>query len=195
MKPILLLVAAVLQQQPQVVPQRGNSPQVVVNGGQPTGPVTAFDSTIATISSVGIKVAEMKSGYEAYSRAVHNGTDGQVLERAAIYGRSCRAVAQAIREGKLCRGCIGTRNAQTAVDQYRTILPEVQRVAQNCVTRIDALLARGTPEARARALRTELRPIGGRMYQNLQSYEARVHSLRVAMGWEASNNMTPRRGS
>lgn len=196
MKPILLLFAAVLLQQPQAVPQRGNSPQVRVNSA-PSQPVraTSVDSTVATISSVGIKVAEMKSGYEMYSRAVYNGTNGQVLERAAIYGRSCRAVAQAIRDGKVCRGCIGSRSAMAAVDQYRAVLPEVQRVAQSCAARIDALTARGTEQARATALRAELRPIGGRMYQTLRQYETRIHGVRVAMGWESSANMTPRRGS
>jgi hypothetical protein len=199
---ILLLVAAAFQQQPQSPSQPANRPAAAARptpgaglpGKAPAS--TPFDSTVAVISDIGIKVSGMRSGYDVFRLAVFNQSDGAVGERAQQLGAACRAVIASIVTGSktMCRTCIAGANRQAILAQYRATLPEVQRTAQRCSTRMPAENAAPTA-AQIASLRRDVRPIGSQLYQGLLHYENRLNSLRVAMGWTTPPMPTPRRGS
>ena len=123
----MLLLAAAAFQQPQAQPSRqpahpatpAQAPQQAPGLQRSAAPKTAFDSTVAAVSEIGIKVSEMRSVYDQFRLAAFNQSDGAVAERASQFGGSCRIVINAIQRGTptLCRGCMGTRPLQTAVDQ------------------------------------------------------------------------------
>ncbi len=167
-------------------------------GVQPApAPKTAFDSAIAAVSDIGIKVAEVRSAYSAYRLAAFNQADGAVVERAVQFGVSSRTLATAIQNQSrnLCRSCMANRNTQTILDAYRTSLTSVQRTAQQFATRMQNVNP-GTPApARTARLRSDVRAVGVQLVQGLQEYEARLHALRGAMGWDVPPMPTPRRGN
>lgn len=192
MKPLLLFIAVAFQQPEAAPPARPTPAQRPA-----AAPArTQFDSTISTITGIGTKVAEMRSAHELYARAAYNGADGLVIERGGMFGASCRNVATAIAAGQrsICRSCLN-RSQQAAVDQYRAYLPALERFARECDRRMRGLASRGTPAAKSSTLRQESRPIGNRMLQALHTYELRVQTLRVAMGWVAAPTPTPRGGN
>ena len=181
---LLMLAVAAMFQQPQAAAPR-QTPQ----------PNTAFDSSVAAISDIGIKVAETRSVYDLYRRAAFNEPDGALMDRATMYGASCRALSNALRDGHhaICLHCLPAR-IQPVVDQYRTYLPTLERFSVACASRIDQLKERGTTTAQTKALRDDVIPAGNRMVTALRGYEVRLQGVRQAMGWVAPNVPTPRRG-
>lgn len=199
---VLLLAAAALQQQPQA--SRRPTPPTAAQAPAPTpglqrtaAPKSAFDSTAGTVSDVGIKVSEMRSVYDQYRLAAFNQSDGAVSERASQFGASCRTVINAIQRGSssLCRGCMASRALQTALDQYRASLPAVQRMASQCVTRMQNVNPSAPSATQNAELRRDVRTVGTQMVEGLRVYETRLQALRVAMGWDIGPTPTPRRGT
>jgi hypothetical protein len=200
----ILLALAALQQPPQQpAPARRASPAVTAPqaespaaGMQPKTLRTAFDSTVAAVSDIGVKVSEVRSGYDVFRMSVFNQSDGAVAERAQQLGGACRAVIAAIQTGArtMCRSCVAGQNHQAALDQWRATLPGVQRTAQQCATRMPGATARPTA-AQIASLRKDVRTIGSQLIAGLTQYEQRLNTLRVAMGWATPPMPTPRRGN
>jgi len=160
-------------------------------------PVTPYDTTVAALSDIGTKVAEMRSTYELYRRAVYNEPNGAIVDRAGLYRTSCQALSAATVQGerRICRNCL-PRNVQPAIDQYRVYLPQLKRLADACAARVVQLKARGGEGVVAAALKADVRPEGDRMANGLRLYEVRLREVRRVMGWDQQPVMpTPRRGS
>jgi hypothetical protein len=194
----ILLVAAAVMQQPQARQPVPVAAQVQQPGLQRTAaPKTAFDSTAAAVSDIGIKVSQMRSHYDVFRLAVFNGSDGAVAERAAQLGAQGRILADAVRRGgpALCRSCMGTRGIQVALDQYRATLGSVERIAQRLSTRMQVANARTPTEKETAALRRDVRVLGQQMNEGLHNYEMKLAALRTAMGWDVGQVPTPRRGN
>ena len=171
----LYLAAAVAAQQPR--PARAPHAAAPAQGN--------FDSTVAAIADLGVKVGELRSVYDQYRRAAFNEQDGEVLERAAMFGRACATLADAARsaERTMCRSCSAAR-VQPAFNSYRANLPAMQRYAQGCAERVTRLGADGSSQDKARAYRNDAAAAGTRMIQALRVYEERLHAVRVVMGWD-----------
>ena len=176
------------QQQPQ---QNGPT---VIQPGAPKAPETPFDTTIAAISRIGIKVGELRSVYELYRRASFNGPDGQVLQRATMFGAACRALETELKDAQhtMCRACMA-RGVQAPVNQYHDYLPALARYAGSCAARVAQLTSRGTATSQAKAARDDVIPAGNRMVAALRTYEIRLQAVRVTMGW-TTPAPSPRRG-
>jgi len=191
-----LLAAAAQQPAQRPRPEPARQPSAVTPPGTTSQP-SPFDSTVAAISDIGTKVAEARSTYELYRRAAFNDPDGALLDRASLYRTKCRALAAAVLQGerRICRNCL-PRTAQPAIDRYRANLPALKAMADQCVTRLDRLRARGNESAVAAAMRADVRAEGDRLVTGLRPYEARVADVRKVMGWDQQPNVpTPRRGS
>lgn len=190
-------LAAVLQQGAAPArPQQQQVPRPSMALTQSTGPQTPFDSSVAALTDVGTKVAEMRSAYELYRRAVFNQPDGAILERGDLYKNSCSALATSVQRAQrhLCRTCMAT-NVRPAIEQYRANLPSLARVANQCAARMARLRGRGNAAA-AEAMRADIRPEGERLVNGLRPYEARLADVRRVMGWEQREVLpTPRRGN
>jgi len=166
----VLLVAAALWQQPgrAVVPvpgQRGS----------------AFDSTRDLVAEVGRSVADVRSALELFRRAVFNSPDAEVLNTAAGFRLQCRSLdsTAAAAARKVCRSC-AERAVQSALSDYRAVLPSVSRVGGQCAAR----LARDSNgERAAERLRRDVRVVGNAIVEGLVPYERRLQTLRVAAGW------------
>lgn len=175
MHTILLLLAA-LQQQP--VAQQPTGAQHQASRG-------AFDSSVSVLQDVGARVADLRSAYELYRRAVFNEPDGALVQRAAMYQTSCHALMESARSGyrKIAPSRL-TALIRTQMSQYKDYLPSVARFAQRCDERMRQLAARGDERVAGAALRADVRAQGEQMVNGLRPYEARLHEVRVVMGWE-----------
>jgi hypothetical protein len=200
MLPVLVLGMALQQPAPHPAPQHQSPPArpaADAQGSSPSHPLTPYDSTVGALSDVGTKVAEVRSTYELYRRAAFNDPNGALLERAALYRTNCRTLAAATRqaEQRICRHCL-PHSVQPTVDQYRAHMPALRTVAEQCVTRIDRLKARGDEAAVAAAMRADARAEGDRLAVGLRPYEARVADVRKVMGWDQQPaTPTPRRSN
>lgn len=193
-----------MQQQPQASRRSVPAPAAQAPSNRPHTagiqpapvPRTPFESTVATVSDIGIKVSEMRSVYDVYRTAAFNQTDGALAERASQFGASCRTLVAAIQQQShvLCRSCVAVR-IQSILDAYRASLPGVQRTAQQCATRMQSVNPRAPTPAQVTALRGDVRTIGAQLMTGLREYEMRLHNLRVAMGWDTPPMPTPRRGT
>jgi hypothetical protein len=196
----LVLVSALQQPAPrpaQPPPTPPRQPSVVAQPSSANQPMSPFDSTVAALSDIGTKVAEVRSTYELYRRAAFNEPNGALVERSALYRTNCRALSTATRQGerRICRSCL-PHDVQTTIDQYRAHLPALRTVAEQCVTRIERLRARGGENVVAAAMRADVRAEGDRLANGLRPYEARVADVRRAMGWDQQPNApTPRRSN
>jgi len=167
------------QRQPTGVTPRGNVPL------QSDAPKTAFDTTVAAISTIGTKVAEVRGAYELYRRAAFNEPDGAVLQRGRQYQESCLALAAAVREAeaRVRPATVGVA-VRPSVQRYRGYLPSLARVADRCAGRIRQMRARRTDVAAAKALRDGARGEGRQLAIDLRTYELRLRDVRHAMGWD-----------
>lgn len=199
MTTLLLAAAAAVLFQQQPAPQqhqpRNYAPpaqgsQIASRMSRASNPL---DSTIGMVADIGVKVGEMRSSYDALRLAAYNGADGAVVERAQTFGGSCQAVASLARTGQrvLCRSCMTTRAMQSAVNDYRAVLPVLERAAQRCADRMRQVNADRVVVTQVTALRRDVEPQGNQMIEALRQYETRVAALRRVMGWEAGP--TPRR--
>lgn len=181
-----LLMAALLQQPQQPQPRPVPSAAQVQQSVTPI-PHSAFDSTVAAVSDVGTKVAELRTSYDLYRRAVFNEPDGAVVQRATAYGTKCRALATAALQAQrhITPGSVSA-DARPALVRYRENLPSLNRLGQSCGNRMQQLKTRGDERAVASALRNDVQAQGNQLAQGLTSYEARLHDVRVVMGWEAA---------
>lgn len=177
-------MAALFQQQqpqPRPVPTQAQVHQAVT-----PIPHNAFDSTVDAVSDIGTKVAEVRSSYELYRRAVYNEPDGAVLQRATGYEAKCRALATAALQAHahITPHSVGAE-IRPAIVRYREYLPSLSRVGTTCANRMQQLKTRGNEGVVATALRNDVQTQGNQLVQGLAPYEERLHELRVAMGWEA----------
>jgi len=182
-------------QQPQPAPPR--PPSAVMQPSSSAQSKSPYDSTVAVLSDIGTKVAEVRATYELYRRAAFNDPNGALVARARLYQTNCRALSAAIEKGErhICRSCL-PHDPQTTIDQYRAHLPALRTVARQCATRIDRLLARGDESVVASAMRADARTEGDRLVAGLRPYEAQVTNVRRAMGWDQQPNVpTPRRSN
>jgi hypothetical protein len=194
---LLLVLWAAALQQPRSAPAAPPAPgQSVASQPVPPAPVTPEDSTVAAILDIARKVGEVRSVYDLYRRASFNESNSVVLERGTRYGASCRALDSAAQQGRrsICRGCL-PRHIQPAVDQYRAYLPTLQRLAASCANRMRQLTAPGDAGLQGAALRRDVGAAGARLVDGLSVYEARLHLVRVALGWAPPDPPGPRRGT
>jgi len=197
----VLLALLVQVQQPGRPPANQATPQAP-SGAQPLHVETRgrelrtpFDTTVAAIRRVGLSVAEVKSGLEAFRRAANREPGGVVVERAAMLQGKCRAMARsASTEARvLCRDCVdGERRA--ALERYRAYLASLARVGNECAASIARQHQRGGTDRAAERLKREARAIGDRIIAGLVPYEQRLAVVRRAFGWASPGNTT-RRGS
>lgn len=180
----LTFAGALFQQQPRpsTVPSAAQ-----VQAGVPA-PRTAFDTTVAAMTDVGTKVAEVRTAYELYRRAVYNEPDGAIVQRASAYAGKCRALATAALQAqqRITAHSVAAQT-RTVVMRYREYLPSLSRVGQGCANKTQQLRTHAANEhAAALAMRNDIQNQGNHLLQGLAPYEARLHDVRVAMGWEQS---------
>ena len=155
-------------------------------------PLTPDDTTRELIIDVGRRVADVRTGIELYRRAAFNSPDGELLEDANIFARSCRDLAETAERARrsMCRQCLSP-TAQRATEGYRAYLPALARMARDAEARVRQLAARDSGAAR---LRRDVLPANNRIVAGLRPYEARLHQVREAFGWTATTGTpTPRR--
>ena len=193
---LFALAGAAQQPRPAQQPQRPTPTSAQVQAQANKAPETPFDTTGAAISNIGIKVGELRSVYDLYRRAAYNEPDGAVLQRAGMFADACRALEAAARDAQktMCHTCMA-RRIQPPIDQYHAYLPAIQRYSQSCAARVAQLKAHGNDSTQSRALRQDVIPAGTRMMATLRTYEARLHAVRLAMGWETPALPAPRRGN
>jgi hypothetical protein len=191
-------LVAVLQQGAAPARSQQQQPQRPSSVLRPSSgaPRTAFDSSVAALVDVGTKVAEVRSAYELYRRAVFNQPDGAILVRGDLYQNSCRALAVSVQKAQreICRTCMAP-NIRPTIEQYRANLPSLTRMANACSARMARLRERGTAAA-ADGMRADIRLEGERLLNGLRPYEARLAEVRRVMGWAQQEVLpTPRRGN
>lgn len=188
----LLVLGAALQQSPQPRPAQGPQPAT-----QQTPALSGLDSSVRAVTDVGTRVAEVRSAYDQYRRAVFNEADGAIVERATVFRTRCTALAASARLAQ--RNIVVTRVApqlRTPLLRYREYLPTLAQVGDQCAARTLRLRGRGSEAAAATAMRADIRNEGNRVVAGLMPYEARLQDVRVAMGWTGGTQTpTPRRGS
>jgi len=166
----LALAAALFLQQP--APQRP--------APAPANRDAAQATSRQAITDVGLRVAEVRSTYDLYRRAVFNLPDAMVLQRGQELRRVCGDLASMARAagGRICRTCFAA-GAQRAVERYRAVLPSVSQVGVRCAGQVAQ--PAGGREA-ARALRRSVDQVGRGLTNGLQTYEARVQGIREGFG-------------
>ncbi len=165
----ILMVAFALWQQPARAPSRASAERQA-----------AFDTTGATVREIGDRVADVKSGLELFRRAAFNGPDGEVLSAAELFGARCRSLDSAATAAprKICRTCAAPK-VNAAFAGYRQAMPDVARTGARCASRLRQLSARSDG---AKELRRDVRNISAAIVAGLTRYEARVQTLREALG-------------
>jgi len=165
-----MLVAAALWQQP-------GRAAVTLPGQQSS----AFDTTRGLVAGVGQRVAGVRSALELFRRAVFNSPDAEVVNTAVGFRLQCQSLdsTAAVAARKVCRTC-AERAVQSALNDYRAVLPSVSRVGAQCATRL-ARLMQGA--GAAERLRRDVRVVGNAIVEGLVPYERRLQVLRVAAGW------------
>ena len=143
------------------------------------------------ISDVGRGVGEARSAHELLRRAVFNGSDAQVVERARQLQQRCRELVTIVQSatGRVCPACFGAA-AQRAIGAYRAGLPSVGQVGVRCVNQLRQDL--GARDAAA-AARASIRVIGATLTSGLLSYEAKLLEVRRAFGLVPPSSATARR--
>jgi hypothetical protein len=166
MTPFVLAVALVLQQ--QAAPRPTSAAE------------TVQAATRQAISDVGRGVGEARSTHELLRRAVFNGPDAQVVERARQMQQRCRELVTIVQSaaGRVCRSCFSA-SAQRAIDAYRAALPSVTQVGTRCVNQLTRDLRARDAAAAARA---SIRVIGAAVTSGLLPYEAKLLEVRRAFG-------------
>ncbi len=191
---VFVALLGLLVQQPAVAQaRRSGSPYPSPSSSRPgqsvvpprPAPQTPYDSTVEGIIDLGTKVAELKSALELYRRAAFNEPTGTVLERAEVFGNSCRTLVTSVTrtQGLLCRSCL-PRTAQDAINAYRAYLPTLSRLGQQCSARLRQLRSGASSDTAAARLRAETRPMSDRITEGLRPYEARLLAVRREFGWE-----------
>jgi len=163
-----LVLAAVL-----LLQQRPLQPQV--------SDTTAQAASRATISGVGLAVAEVRGALDLFRRAVFNDPDAVVVERAQLLRGKCDALAAAARVARpqICRTCF--HGAQPEIERYRTSLGATVQASARCVRTVDGLARERNAGA---AFKRGFRPLSQELIAGLLPYENSIHALRVALGLE-----------
>lgn len=149
-------------------------------------PATAFDSTKDAISAMGRAVADVKSGLDVYRRAAFNSPSGDLLFAADYLFRACRTLEVVAKQTpqRLCPRC-GDRAFQSALADYRAVMPEVSRTGARCASQLGRL-TRSQDSTAAHGLRRAVRVITDEIVRGLMPYERGLAAVRVAAGWAPS---------
>jgi hypothetical protein len=148
---------------------------------QQSSDTTAQAVSRATISGVGLAVAEVRGALDLFRRAVFNDPDAVVVERAQLLRGKCDALATAARQApaRICRTCF--HGAQPEIERYRTSLGSTVQTGVRCVGTVDGLVRQRNASA---ALKRGFRPLSQQLIAGMLPYENAIHALRLALGLE-----------
>jgi len=134
------------------------------------------------ITEIGLRVAEVRGGEDMLRRAIYNGTDAAVVERATVLRNRCADLATAAggTSARICRTCF-RGETRAAMEQYRAALPGVVQAGNRCA----AALARDLrADQTGRVVRRNMRSLSRTILVGLDPYEAAIRSVRLALGLE-----------